>query len=147
MQNSKFSARLGGKEVSDKIPIMKRTAAVIAVLMLCGTLFAVAAKKPTEYAELQFAILNDENDRPIRNAAIVLHEVDEKGRQAPGGVELKTDGEGKASFAAAPYGKLRIQVIVRGFQTFGRDFVVDQPKHEYTIRIKRPVKQYSIYDK
>ncbi len=127
---------------------MKRKAAVLAATaLLCLPQVTLAAKKPTQYSELFFAILNDENSRPIRNASIVLHEVDEKGRQARSGVELKTDPDGKASFAAAPYGKLRIQVIARGFQTFGQDFVIDQPKQEYTIRIKRPGQQYSIYDK
>ena len=127
---------------------MKSKAAVFAATILITLpLVTLAAKKPTQYAELFFAIVNDENDRPIHNASIVLHEVDEKGRQAGAGVELKTDPDGKASFAGAAYGKLRIQVIARGFQTFGRDFVIDQPKQEYTIRIKRPGQQYSIYDK
>jgi hypothetical protein len=126
---------------------MTRVASAVAVVCLILSILATAAKKPDEYADLSFTVLNEENDQPIRNAAIVLHEVDRQGRQANQGVELKTDSEGKSAFAGARYGKLRIQVIGRGFQTFGQDFVISEPKQEFTIKLKRPVRQYSIYDK
>jgi hypothetical protein len=122
-----------------------KTAGIVAICIL--SLLAVAAKKPEQYAELAFTVLNEENDRPLRNAAVVLHEVDKDGRQGRGEVELKTGPDGKTSFPAMPYGKVRVQVIMRGFQTFGQDFDISQPTHEFTIKLKRPVRQYSIYDK
>jgi hypothetical protein len=61
-------------------------------------------------------------------------------------MELKTDAEGKASFDGVPYGKLRIQVLAHGFQTFGEDYEVNQPTMEITIKLKRPENQYSIYE-
>ena len=66
-----------------------------------------------------------------------------KGR---GGMELKTDPEGKSSFDGIPYGKLRVQVLATGFQTYGEDFEVNQPKMDVTIKLKRPQGQYSIYE-
>ena len=50
------------------------------------------------------------------------------GKQARGGLELKSDANGKASFDGVPYGKLRIQVLAPGFQTFGEDYDVDKPE-------------------
>jgi hypothetical protein len=67
-------------------------------------------------------------------------------KQDRGGLELKTDAEGKASFDGVPYGKLRIQVLATGFQTFGEDFDINQPTMEITIKLKRPEGQYSIYE-
>jgi hypothetical protein len=61
-------------------------------------------------------------------------------------MELKTDPEGKSSFDGIPYGKLRVQVLAQGFQTYGEDFEVNQPKMEITIKLKRPQGQYSIYE-
>jgi hypothetical protein len=61
-------------------------------------------------------------------------------------LELKTDSEGKASFDGVPYGKLRVQVLAPGFQTFGQDYEVNQPEMEITVKLKRPQEQYSIYE-
>jgi len=53
---------------------------------------------------------------------------------------------GKASFEGVPYGKLRIQVLATGFQTFGDDYSIDKPTVEITVKMKRPQGQYSIYE-
>lgn len=112
--------------------------------MLVATLFAAADNKTSE---LKFTVLKDENGKPVRNASVVLHPVEKDGRQGKGGFELKTDPEGQASFPAAPYGKLRVQVLARGYQTFGEDYDINQPQHEIVIKLKKPQGQYSIYEK
>jgi len=75
-----------------------------------------------------------------------MHQVTDKGKQERGGLELKTDADGKASYEGVPYGKLRIQVLANGLQTFGADYDIKQPTVEITIKLKRPEGQYSIYD-
>ncbi len=52
----------------------------------------------------------------------------------------------KADFDGIPYGKLRVQVLAVGFQTYGEDFDIDKPKMEFTIKLKRPQGQFSIYE-
>jgi hypothetical protein len=119
----------------------------IATLIVLGLVVPVIAKKKQEpLATLSFLVIRDENGKPIRNAAVVLHPVEENGKQAKGGLELKTDPEGKASYDGVPYGKLRIQVLAPGFQTFGNDYDVGQPTMDITIKLKRPVGQYSVYE-
>jgi hypothetical protein len=92
-------------------------AAVVAGL--AGTLAAQDDEGPV--ASLHFVVLRESNGKPIRNAPVVLHPVNRKGQQERGGIELKTDLEGKTGFDGIPYGKLRVQVLARGFQTFGED--------------------------
>ena len=75
-----------------------------------------------------------------------MHPVNPKGKQERGGMELKTDPEGKANFDGIPYGMLRVQVLAQGFQTYGEDFDIEKPKMDITIKLKRPQGQYSIYD-
>ena len=99
-----------------------------------------------EEALLKFVILRDYNGKPVRNAGVVMHPVNKSGKQSRGGLELKTDSEGKASFDGVPYGKLRVQVLAPGFQTFGQDYEVNQPEMEITVKLKRPQSQYSIYE-
>jgi hypothetical protein len=77
---------------------------------------------------------------------VILHPVNEKGKQERGDLELKTDPQGKTSFDGVPYGKLRVQVLATGFQTFGEDYDIDKAKTEITIKLKRPQGQYSVYD-
>src|SRR5229473_7914732 len=108
-------------------------------------LASVAAFAQDDTAMLNFQVLRDYNGKPIRNASVVMHPVQKNGKQSKGGLQIKTDGEGKASFDGAPYGKLRIQVLAPGFQTFGADYEVNQPSMEITIKLKRPQEQYSIY--
>jgi Carboxypeptidase regulatory-like domain len=111
---------------------------------------AYAGDKKSQYDEpvssLSFVVLKDDNGKPVRNAGVVMHSVGKNGKQDRGGLELKTDAEGKASFDGVPYGKLRIQVLAQGFQTYGEDYVVNQPRMEITIKLKRPDSQYSIYE-
>lgn len=106
-----------------------------------------AEKKPEiPLSTVSFIVLRDENGKPIRNAAVVIHAVSEKGKQERGGIELKTDPDGKAGYDGIPYGTMRIQVLAPGFQTYGDDFDIAKPTVDITIKLKRPAQQYSIYD-
>jgi len=116
------------------------------IVILFGIWAALAVAQPEPTAVLNFMVVKDENGKPVRNASVVLHPVNEKGKQSRGGYELKADADGKASFDGAPYGKLRVQVLAPGFQTFGEDYEVGQPTMEITVRLKRPQQQYSIYE-
>jgi hypothetical protein len=120
------------------------TGAVL-VLLLTGAAVAQRDKDDAPTSWVNFVVVKDDNGKPVRNAAVIMHPV-EKGKQQHGGMELKTDAEGKANYDGAPYGPLRIQVLAQGFQTYGEDFEIDKPKMEFTIKLKRPQGQYSVYD-
>jgi uncharacterized GH25 family protein len=114
---------------------------MLAILMASDSSFA-----QDDTALLNFQVIRDYNGKPIRNASVVMHPVQKNGKQAKGGLQIKTDAEGKASFDGAPYGKLRVQVLAQGFQTFGSDYDIDKPTLEITVKMKRPAGQYSIYE-
>lgn len=111
--------------------------------ILLAAVLAAAGSKAS--SDLKFLVLKDANGKPVRNAAIVLHQVDHRGRQEKAGMELKADADGKAGIGGIPYGKVRVQVIAPGFQTFGQDYDINQPTQEITIKLQRPQEQYSIY--
>ncbi len=113
---------------------------LVAMLMVCA---AGAADKSSN---VSFQVVKEDNGQPVRNASIVLHTLNKKGDQEKGGLELKADPEGKASMDGLPYGKLRVQVLARSFQTYGQDYELNQATQEIVIKLKRPQKQYSIYD-
>jgi hypothetical protein len=116
-------------------------------LGLATTIFlTLLAFGQDDTATLNFLVLKDNNGKPIRNASVVMHPVQKNGKQAKGGLQIKTDADGKASFDGVPYGKLRVQVLASGFQTFGDDYAIDKPSIDITVKMKRPSGQYSIYD-
>jgi hypothetical protein len=127
---------------------MERHAAKILFMMILvlGTAGLVSAEEPEPSSDLKFLVLKDDSGKPVRNASVVLHPVDNHGKQERGGFELKTDPDGKASFDGVPYGTLRVQVLAHGFQTFGQDYEISRPATDIVIRLKRPQGQYSIYE-
>jgi hypothetical protein len=121
---------------------MKRAGMILAALAVA--VLAGAAQGGS--ADLYFTVVRDSDGKPVRNASVVLHEVRPDGRQQRGGVQLKTNAEGKTEFRGAPHGRLRIQVIASGFRTFGQDYDIDEAKHEFEIKLERPRRQHSIYE-
>ena len=122
-------------------------AAAVALVMVAGAAGVAWGQDEEEgpMSNMHFVVLRDSNGKPVRNAAVVLHPVTRKGKQAMGGLELKTDDEGKTGIDGIPYGPLRVQVIAPGFQTFGEDYRVNQAEMEITIKLKTPTRQYTTY--
>jgi hypothetical protein len=118
----------------------------VTTAILLGAIFGLGAMAQDDTAKLKFLVIRDYSGKPLRNASVVMHPVQKNGKQGRGGLELKTDADGKASFEGVPYGPLRVQVLADGFQTFGDDYDIEQPTMEITIKMKRPTGQYSVYD-
>ena len=124
-----------------KIGDMRWALGIFGVVLLLG--LAVLAQDET--ALLNFNVIRDYSGKPIRNASVIMRPVKKDGKQSRGGLQIKTDADGKANFDGVPFGKLRIQVLAQGYQTYGDDYDINQPKMDITIRMKRPTDQYSIY--
>jgi hypothetical protein len=101
-------------------------------------------KAPPASSRIEVTILRDSSGKPIERAAVIFHPVE--GDRDKGGMELKTDEDGKAAIDVIPLGDtVRLQVIAKGFQTYGQDLKVDKESIKMEIRMKRPGEQYSIY--
>ena len=124
---------------------------VYAVVIMLGLgLVGLAAAQDLDddegpMSDLRFVVVKDYNGKPVRNAAVVLHPVSRKGKQSRGGMELKTDNDGRTNIDGIPYGPLRVQVLAPGFQTFGEDYEINKPELEITVKLKRPAGQYTTY--
>jgi Carboxypeptidase regulatory-like domain len=127
--------------------IQRLTLAGLIVTFASLAAFAGQKNAPagTKTASVNLTVVRDANGKPVKNAEVVLHLVDNHGKQREEGLELKTHDDGKAEATGIPYGKVRIQVIARGFKTYGEDVDVNQPNLEITIKLQKPAEQYSIY--
>jgi hypothetical protein len=75
----------------------------LAMLLVFGTAGRSSAQDDDgPMSDLKFVVVRDYNGKPVRNAAVVLHPVNRKGKQSRGGLELKTDGEGRTNIDGVP---------------------------------------------
>jgi hypothetical protein len=102
-------------------------------------------KAPPETMKIDISVVRATTGKPIPNAAVIFHPVNEKGK-VEGAMELKTDLEGKTQLDVIPIGStVRLQIIANGFQTFGNDYIANADSKEITIKMQRPTSQYSLY--
>jgi hypothetical protein len=130
--------------------------AVISVLIAFSfcTVFAGAQEKnsrkprkttvPPPASRIEVSVIRDTDGKPIEHAAVIFHPI--LGDKDNGVMELKTNEDGKAMVDVIPIGDtVRLQIIAKGFKTYGGDFEVNRPEISMEIRMKRPGGQYSIY--
>ena len=101
-------------------------------------------KIPPPSSRIEVTVLRDFDGKPIEHAAVIFHPL--KGERDHGVMELKTNEDGRAVVDVIPIGDtVRLQIIARGYQTYGGDFKVDKPEITREVRLLRPGQQYSIY--
>jgi hypothetical protein len=88
--------------------------------------------------------------RPIDRASVVVRFVEGRsyiklGKQIRTTFELRTNQEGEAAIPAIPQGKIRVQVIAKGYQTFGQTFEVNEEEKQIDITLNPPQQQYSAH--
>ncbi len=129
-----------------------RNYAVLAVFFALGLITASAQstsrgrkyKAPPPTAKLEVTVLRDTDAKPIENAAVIFHPM-VHGKDE-GNMELKSNEDGKALIDVLPIGDtVRLQIIAKGFQTYGQDYKIDKDQMALEIRMKRPGEQYSVY--
>jgi hypothetical protein len=101
---------------------------------------------PPPTAKITVTIVKASNGKPVENAAVVFHPI--KNGKDEGGLELKSNEEGKVAIDVIPIGyTVRLQIIATGFQTYGEDYEIATDSKDITVKLKPPDKQYSIYEK
>ena len=88
--------------------------------------------------------------RPIESADVVVRfvrgrSIIELGRKLRSTWEMRTNQDGIAKVPEIPRGTVLIQVIAKGYQTFGHNFEVDQAENNIDIKLNAPQEQYSAH--
>jgi len=88
--------------------------------------------------------------KPIERADVVVKFV--KGRSAVKlgkkiriSWEMRTNQEGIAKIPEIPQGTILIQVIAKGYQTFGQTFEVQETEKTIPVKLNSPQEQYSAH--
>jgi hypothetical protein len=91
-----------------------------------------------------------QSGRPVDRASVVVrfvkgHSVIKLGKAVRTTFELRTNQEGEANIPTIPQGQIQIQVIAKGYQTFGQIFSVDEEEKTIPITLNPPQQQYSAH--
>jgi len=116
----------------------------IALLAVAVALPAVAQDDKTQ---LTLKVLRESDKAPVADAHIVVHFTDERllRRDKRGTWETKTNRKGEVMLPNVPLGTAKVQVIAKGYQTYGNQHELAKPEEELTILLKPPQKQVSAY--
>lgn len=121
-----------------------RLRARLVVLFVIASLVLFAKSHQTRITVL----VTDQANKPLPSASVVLdflgsRQIKKFGKHKRMNWEMHTDMKGLAHFPAVPQGTVLIQVIEPHFQTFGKQFKVEEPEKTITIKLKRPQNQYT----
>jgi len=86
--------------------------------------------------------------KPIERASVIVRFVEGRsvvklGKKIRTNWETRTSSEGVARIPAIPQGKVLIQVIAKGYQTFGQQFEAEEEEKTIQIKLNPPQPQYS----
>jgi hypothetical protein len=117
---------------------------LIPALAVCALAATLAAAPMTR---LNIAV-KGQSGKPVDRASVVVrfvqgHSVVKLGKAVRTTFELRTNQEGEAQVPSIPQGKIRVQVIAKGFQTFGQVYDVSEEEKKIEITLNPPQQQYT----
>ncbi len=85
---------------------------------------------------------------PVDNASVVVKFVKGRskaklGKKVMTSWEQRTNQEGIAKIPPVPQGTILVQVIAKGYQTFGEKFEVEEEQKSIEVKLNPPQAQYS----
>lgn len=122
----------------------------IRLLLIPGLLlsaFGLRADDPM--TKLKIAVTT-QGGKPIDRASVIVRFVEGRsvakfGKKIRTSWEMKTNQDGMAKIPEIPQGKILVQVIAKGYQTYGQTFDVDQQEKTIAVKLNPPQSQYSAH--
>ena len=90
------------------------------------------------------------NDKPVDRASVVVRFVEGRsvvklGKKIMTSYQMRTNQDGVATMPPIPQGKIQIQVIAKGMQTFGEIIEIGEEEKTVEVKLKDPQPQYSVH--
>ena len=95
-------------------------------------------------------VVKNQSGKPVERASVVVkfvqgHSIIKLGKAVRTTFELRTSQEGEASIPAIPQGKIQVQIIAKGYQTYGQTYEVTEDEKTLDITLNPPQQQYSAH--
>ncbi|HXA07849.1 MAG TPA: carboxypeptidase-like regulatory domain-containing protein [Bryobacteraceae bacterium] len=122
---------------------MRNRFLLIAGVMVIGVSLLAAAEMTTLTVEVKTPSGN-----PVDRASVIVKFVKGRAKMKLGKKILKTwetrtNQEGVVKVPPIPQGTIQVQVIAKGYQTFGQLFEVDEEQKTIEVKLNPPQDQYS----
>ncbi len=122
---------------------------------LCGLLAILSTGALPLWADEDLAKLMIEvktlTGKPIDRASVIVKFVEGRsivkfGKKIKTNWELRTNQQGMVKVPPVPQGKILVQVIAKGYQTFGQTFEILEEEKTIEVKLKPPQPQYSAHE-
>ncbi|MCS6953575.1 MAG: hypothetical protein RMK57_03150 [Bryobacterales bacterium] len=125
---------------------MRRSILMVLCLLAIGAL-PVAADEDEDLTRLTIEVRNI-YDKPIERASVIVRFVEGRsirkfGKKVRTEWQLRTNQEGIAKIPPIPQGDVLVQVIAKGYQTFGQKFRVEEDERTIVVKLNPPQPQFS----
>jgi hypothetical protein len=120
---------------------------------ICLGLFLLLATWPAlggePETELRIEVTNPRGTA-VERASVILRwdegrSISKFGKKKIVSWEVRTNAEGVAKFPPLPQGKIRVQVIAKGYATFGEFYDINEPQKTIQVKLDPPQRQYSAH--
>jgi uncharacterized GH25 family protein len=123
-----------------------RNALLLAITLVAGSLCNSANAQMTK---LRVEVKNMDG-KPVDNGSVLVRFVEGRsavklGKKIKTSWEIKTNQEGAVSIPPIPQGKILVQVMAKGYQTFGQTIDVTEEEKTIQVQLKPPQSQYSAH--
>jgi len=123
-----------------------RQVGLFGIALLLSIAAALPAAAQDDKTRLTVKVLRETDGKPVADAHVVIKFTEEKLlKDRRGSWETKTNRRGEVMLPNVPTGTARVQVIARGYQTYGDEHQLTKSEEEVTIRLKPPQDQVSAY--
>ena len=95
-------------------------------------------------------VVKNQVGKPVDRASVVVkfvqgHSIIKLGKAVRTTFELRSNQDGEARIPSIPQGKILVQIIAKGFQTFGQTYEVNEEEKTLDITLNPPQQQYSAH--
>ena len=129
---------------------MRRAVIIVAALLLLATGLGgqnSSEREKDENTRLTLRVLSESNKQPVADAHVIVRFTEERMLRRDKRVswEAKTNRKGVVVLSDVPTGNIKVQIIAKGYQTYGDQHELEKPQEEVTILLQPPKGQVSAY--
>ena|SRR6202049_2113296 len=123
-----------------------QNALLLPLALMVAALWSPAGAQSTK---LRIEVRNLE-DKPVDRASVLVRFEGRSitklgGKKLKTSWEMRTNQEGVVSIPPVPQGQILVQVIAKGYQTYGEKIEVNEEEKTIAIKLKPPQSQYSAH--
>lgn len=123
------------------------TRRVLLTAILAGSVSSLLAEKDLTALQVE---VKDLQGKPVDRASVIVRFVQGRskakfGKKIRTSWELRTNQQGLAKIPPIPQGKILVQVIAKGYQTYGQTHEIEEEEKTVEVKLKPPQPQYSAH--